>query len=279
MPTRRIISIASIDKSDRLRLVNRAWAETMAEALLAGDRLPPIEVVERDGRFRLVDGAHRTSAHEYAGRHEIEADVYSAHEFADEAAFRLREIKTNMLRNELTALEKSIALAAWKEIHEACFEAPKKGRRPKALDPEKLRQDSAAFTDRFSHAAAAALGISERSVRLSVQVANGIGLEIRERISEAPIADTMSELLQLAQQSPDRQEKIVGLLLLTPPAAPSVAEAIALLDRTPAPVKLSGWQKVSDTFSRLKAADQDAFFSAHADAIDRWLMTRGRKAA
>jgi len=36
---------------------------------------------------------------------------------------------------------------------------------------------------------------------------------------------------------------------------------------------------VSDKFSRLKEAEQAAFFQAHADAIDRWLITRRSKAA
>lgn len=276
---RRKIEISRIERSDRLRLVNRSWAQAMAEAIAAGDRLPSIEVVERDGGFRLIDGAHRTSAHEIAGLTEIEAEVYSVAEFSDEASIRLREIKTNMMRNEMTALERAVAIAAWKDLHEACFEPPKKGRKPKKLDDAKLLQNSAAFSARFSVTAAAALRISERSVFLAVQVANGIGLEIRERIHEAPIADTMSELLQLSHQAPDRQAKIVDLLLSEPPRAGSVAEAVAVLDVTPAPAKLAGWERVSDKFSRLSMVDQDRFFGAHADAIDRWLMARGRRAA
>lgn len=273
------IEIAKIDTSGRLRPINPTWSAAMAETLAAGERLPPIEVVERGEGYRLIAGGHRVDAHKIAGRTVIEAEVYSAASFADEAAIRLREIQENMLRFELTALDYAVHLATWKEIHEAAYAPPKRGRKAKQIDPEKLAQDSAAFAKSFSQAASEALRISERSIQVAVQVATGLGLEIRERIARAPIADVMSELLHLAHQEPARQAKIVDLLLAEPVGAASVAEAIAVLDATPAPVKLTGWQMVSDKFSRLKEAEQAAFFQAHADAIDRWLITRRSKAA
>lgn len=273
------IDISRIDATGRLRPINPDWSAAMAETLAAGERLPPIEVVERGEGYRLIAGGHRLDAHKIAGRATIEAEVYSAAAFLDEAAVRLREIKENMLRFELTALDRAVHLATWKEIHEAAYEAPKRGRKPKKIDAEKLAQDSAAFAKSFSKAAAAALRMSERSIQVAVQVAAGLALEIRERIARAPIADNISELLHLAHQAPERQAQIVGLLLADPAQAKSVAEAIAVLDRTPAPTRLTGWAKVSDTFSRLEPADQQRFFDAHADAVDRWLMARNRHAA
>ncbi len=275
----REIEILRIDATGRLRPINPTWSAAMAETLVAGERLPPIEVVERGADFRLIVGGHRLDAHRLVGRTVIEAEVYTAAEFADEAAIRLREIKENMLRFELTVLDRAVHLATWKEIHEATYEPPKKGRKPKKIDLEKLVQDSAAFSESFSATAAAALGISERSVRVAVQIASGIDLDIRDRIARAPIADVASELLQLAHQEPARQARIVDLMLSEPPRAGSVAEAVAVLDATPAPAKLIGWEKVSDRFSRLNRLEQDRFFAAHADAIDRWLATRGRRAA
>ena len=275
----REIQISRIDASGRLRPINPTWAAAFAEALAAGERLPPIEVVERGDGFRLISGGHRLHGHKIAEREVIEAEVYTAAAFADEAAIRLREIKENMLRFELTVLDRAVHLATWKEIHEASYEPAKRGRKPKKIDPEKLAQDSAAFSESFSATAAAALGVSERSIQVAVQIAVGIDLGIRERIAAAPIADVASELLQLAHQTQDRQARIVDLLLADPPRAGSVAEAVAVLDVTPAPAKLTGWEKVSDRFSRLNRLEQDRFFAAHADAIDRWLATRGRRAA
>lgn len=279
MPDIRPIRIDQIDTSGRLRAVRDAYVAAMVEAIQAGDALPPIDVVERDNAklpFRLVAGGHRTAAYAAAGSATIWARVFSAGEFADEAAIKLAEIKENMLRFELTVLDRAIHLAKWKEIHEATIPAPKRGRKPAAIDPEKLAQDSAAFSASFTTAAAEALKISERSVQVAVQIAAGIGAPIRDRITGAPIADSQSELLQLAAQAPDRQVAIVNLLLSTPPAARSVAEAVARLDRTPAPAKLAGWQKAAESFARLREQEQFAFFDANADKINLWLATRTR---
>ena len=130
------------------------------------------------------------------------------------------------------------------------------------------------FAASFSKVAAGALRISERSIFQAVQIASGIAPEVRGRISGAPIADITSELLQLAVQDEARQAQIVGLLLSEPAGATSVAEAIAVLDRIPAPVKLAGWEKVSDRFSRLSQPQQYQFFAAHADAIARWMAAK-----
>lgn len=273
------IEITRIDTSGRLRPINPTWSRAMSETLEHGEKLPPIEVVERGDGYRLIAGGHRVDAHVIAGRTVIDAEVYSASAFADEAAIRLREIKENMLRFELTALDRAVHLATWKEIHEAAYQPPKRGRKSKKIDPEKLAQDSAAFSMSFSKAASEALRLSERSIQVAVQIAAGIGLEIRERIAQAPFADIASELLQLSHQEEHRQAAIVDLLLAEEPQAGTVAEAIAILDRIPAPTKLAGWERVSDRFSRLDTSGQDRFFEAHSDAIDRWLMARGRRAA
>ena len=274
------IPISKIDRSGRIRALNPIWATTLAEQIIAGERLPPIEVVERPTGYRLIHGNHRTEGHLIASLEEIEAWVRTAEEFASEAAERLVEIKENLLRFELTALDRAVSLATWKEIHEAAYCPPKRGRRSLKIDPEKLAQDSAAFSKSFSKTASEALRISERSIQVAVQIASGIGLEIRERIAQAPIADVASELLQLSHQDDERQTAIVDLLLAEEPQAATVAEAIAILDRIPAPAKLGGWERVSDKFSRLSQADQYRLFAAHADAIDRWLLhSRGRRAA
>ena len=293
MSTLRTIHIADIDASNRLRAINPHWVETLAGQIESGVRLPPIEVVERpDGGYRLIAGGHRLGAHSKALQTEIEAQVWSASEFADEAAIRLREIHENMMRFELTALDRSVHLATWKEIHEAAAPPAKKGRKSAADREQEQRQNPAAistpigaggkqaqdsaaiFAGRFSTAAAAALRISERSVRAAVQIATGIGPALRQRIAAHDIADNAGELLLLASQSEDRQARIVNLMLSEPPEATRVADAIAVLDKVQPPPRLAAVAKLSERFSRLKEADQHVFFAAHADAIERWVAGR-----
>ncbi len=274
---RQRIEITKIDATNRLRPVNPTWVAAMAEQLAAGEELPAIEVVERGEGYRLIAGGHRLAAHIKIGLTEIDTDVLPAERFADEAAARLREIQENMIRYELTALDRAVHLATWKQIHETLAEPAKRGRKSKAEKTQnsakmELRQNSAAiFVGRFSAAAAEALKISERSVRAAVQVATDIPASIRERIAFLPIADTMSELLQLAALSPERQKTVADMLAAEPPHAGSVAEAVALINEAPKPAKPERWVKLSDTFSRLPKLEQTRFFEAHRDAIAAWM--------
>jgi ParB family chromosome partitioning protein len=218
-----------------------------------------------------VQGAHRLAAHVETGRTTIDARVFAAAEFVDEAAIRLREIRANMATIELTVLDRAVHLAAWKELYETVNTTERRGGKRRGIEVEINSQD---FAKRFSLAAAEALGISERSIQIAVQIASGIVPMVRARIALASIAKTASELLQLSHQDGTRQAAIVDLLLSDPPQAGSVAEAIAVLDRIPAPTKFAGWERVSDRFSRLSPADQGRFFAAHADAIDVWMAAR-----
>lgn len=271
----REIEISRIDATGRLRQINPGWVEAFSAEIAGGAVLAPIDVVETAAGFRLITGGHRLAAHVRLDREAITARVWPASAFPDEGSMRLKEIQENILRFEPTELDRAVAILHWKEIYEDTQPQPKRGRPAKEIAADSAR----IFAERFSTAAAKAMGISERSVQVAVQIATGLSSDTRSRIAAAVIADVQSELLQLAHQHPDRQARIVDLLLCDPPRAGSVAEAVAVLDATPAPAKLAGWERVSDRFSRLPMPEQDRFFAAHADAIDRWLTTRGRRAA
>lgn len=272
--TVKAIEIAKVDTSGRLRPINPTWVEAMTAELRDGASLPPIEVVERGDGYRLIAGGHRIAAVAATGATTIEARVWPADAFADEAAVRLREIQENMIRYELTALDRAVHLAAWKEIHEAMLATPKRGR--KSMQEKSSQDPAAIFVERFTAAAARVLQISERSVQDAVSIAKGIGPAIRQKIAAAPIADNAGELRLLASQHPDRQAKIVELLQAEPPIAGSVGEAIAILDRIPTPARPTAVDRLSDGFARLKDAERTRFFEAHADLILEWVASRGR---
>ena len=122
--------------------------------------------------------------------------------------------------------------------------------------------------------AATALGVSERSVFVALEIAKGIAAPIRARIAAHPIADRQIELIALAHEPEARQTQIVDLLLDPESGVHSVADAIAALDRRPRPSRAEPWEKLSGTFARLKPAQQRAFFEAHLDAITLWLAQR-----
>ena len=270
--TIREIEIDTIDRGDRLRATQPTWVDAFAEQLMAGDELPPIEVVERTGgRFRLIAGAHRLEAHMVAGRKTIVVDVKDPQVFADDDACVLREIKENFYRAGLTELDRCVGIAEWRRIFEAENGVNRGGRPRKEKTPEEI---SEVFCASFSTVAAAALGITDRSVRTALDIARGIKADIRARISAHPIADRQSELKGLAKQPPDRQSQIVDLLLDPTSRVDSVDEAIARIERTAAPSRKLPWEKLSDSFSRLTRPAQIRFFEQHADAITLWLAER-----
>lgn len=278
------VKISQIDATRGLRAVSDAWAQTMAEEAQrdGGPKWQPIDVVEvGTGKYRLVDGRRRLAASIRLGLDAVEARVLTAAEYADEATIQLHEIKANMLQSGVTALERAVYLAAWKDLHEAVNGPAKRGRKSAA----ELAQNSAAiqlgeFIGLFSAVAATTLGISERSVQVAVQVARGLSPTVKARIAPTPLADTMSELLLLSGETAERQERIVGLLLAEPPSALHVAEAIAIIDRVPAPRQLEMWETVYGRLSKLPDTQLDRLFDQMAPAIERWLAAKsGRKAA
>lgn len=279
------IKVSQIDASKGLRAVSEAWAQTMAEEAQrdGGPRWSPVDVVDLGSdKYRLVDGRRRLAAVLKVGLDEIDARVLTAAEYAEEASLQLHEIKANLFQSGVTALERAIYLSAWKTLHEAATGPAKRGRKSAA----ELAQTSAAiqageFVGLFSAVAAETLGISERSIQAAVQVARSLGENVRTRIASTPIANVMSELLQLSGETVDRQEKIVGLMLSEPPAANSVAEAIAIIDRVPPPKQLELWETVYVRLSKMTEAQQDRLFDQMAPAIERWFANRstGRKAA
>lgn len=270
------IEIARIDATERLRLLSQVWVDTMAAEIATGEPLPPIEAVETQGGYRLIAGAHRLAAAKQAGAIKIDARVWPMAEAPqDEAALRLREIKENIVRYELTELDRAVAILAWKEIYEGSQPLPKRGPKPKkAATPELIAESAKNFVVRFSAAAAEAMDISERSVQVSIQIASGLAIETRQRLSATPLANRQSELLQLSHQSAERQSLILDLLLAEEPQAHSVAEAVAVLDKVPPPLKITGWERVSDRFARLQPPEQFRFFDAHAEAVEMWLADR-----
>lgn len=268
--TRQTIKIADIDTTGRLRELRPDWVAAIAEQVQAGDVLPPIEVAKKpQGGWRLLIGGHRVAGHQQAGRTEIEADIadFSAD---DEPACRMREIKENLVRAELTVLDRAVALAEWKRIYEAANPLPKRGR--PTVD-EMFAETAKIFVERFSSAAAKALGVSERSIYAAVEIAS-IAATVRRELALHPIADNQAELLALARESAARQRQIAARLLDADSGITSVADAVAAIDKTPPPDRAPAWEKVSNTFSKLKAAEQYAFFDAHADAIKAWMQSK-----
>lgn len=265
-----IIKIAMIDVPAGRRKLDPAWVETLANLFSSQGQLSPIEVIADGDRFRLVFGHHRLAAARLIGWHEIDAVVKDAAAFSSESEIKLREITENLARRELSALDRAVDIARWREIYEATHLLVNRGGRPKKVT---LEETTANFAVSFSVAAQKAFGISERSIFNAVKIAS-IATDVRDRVALHAIADNQSELLALAAETADRQVDIAALLTAEPAQAASVADAIALIDRLPAPSREPRWQKLATDFSKMKESEQNRFFELHQAAIQRWMKGR-----
>ncbi len=278
----RTIALASVDVGGRLRALDPAWVNLLAEEIQADGQVEPIRVVERGARFQLIDGARRVAACRQLGRTGIEAKIEPEEALADDAFVRLGEIKGNFLRGELTMLERAYYVAAWRGVYESVNGTIRRGRKPKAGNsfqrngiPDAVNDDVAdAFAASLTEAAQKALQISQPTMSRYLRIAS-IPSEQGHRLVGHSSADSRVELLILAEQPSERQVSIIDMLTAAEPGAGTVAEAIVALDGAPVAPRLSPPERFHQTFARLQQRDQDRFFDLNADAIERWSAARG----
>lgn len=270
----REIPVAAINTAGRLRRVDPARAEALAVMISDGGLLQPIEVVAAGDAYRLVYGLHRLEAHRILGRATIQSKVLAEGSLI-EAELRLREILENMGQRPLSALDRAVHLAAWKDVYEALHPAARHGGKRSKVDAKDAEREQVAnLAARFSEVAQARVGLSERAIQRAVAIARAIGPEIRDRIALTPLADHQQSLEQLAAVPPARQAAVCDLLLADPPKAGTVADALALLDGTTT-VPTPAWSRLAGSLTRLPKVEQFAALDAIAPVVDEWRRARG----
>lgn len=280
-PTRgslQAIEISSIDVSPNHRKADPDWVRALREDIARLGQHTPIQIVDFGGRFQLIKGLRRMLAVEQLGLIHIDAFVQSAHEFSSEAAIRMEQISAQIMRRELSVLDRAVNVAAWRTIYETTTGLIRPGRKairgklaPNSEDV--LDEHAELFAGTFSEAAQRALGLNKDAVKRYLRIAK-IDTAVIDRIALHSIADNQSELLALTVETADRQAAIADLLLSQPAGASSVAGALYIIDGTlPAPV-LAPWETFSQRFTNLKEPDQERFFELHTAAIERWQAKR-----
>ncbi len=272
------IEISLIDIAKGRRVADPAWEEAIAADMVRNGQIEPIEVVEAGPRFRLIDGLHRIGARTMRGEMLVTAKIKTSAEVATDAMMTLREIAANFMRRELSVLDKARDVARWREVYEQASGSVKPGRRAirgksAPNSEEELEAQSELFARGFSEASQAALGLNKDAVKRYFRIAR-IDDDVRQRISLDKIANNQSELLALAAEPAERQTAIVNLLLSIPPAAGSVADAIAIIDRIPPVRKVDAWERVSDKFSKLPDAAKRRFLIEHWELVEAIMAER-----
>nr|WP_272877298.1 ParB N-terminal domain-containing protein [Neoroseomonas eburnea] len=263
------IPLDQIDVGERLRAVDNDYVALIAESLAERGLDTPIIVSGpgANGRHTLIAGGHRVAAARLAGWSEIPAKVVEV----DELQAKLIEIDENLIRRELSALDRAVFLAERKRIYEALNPETAHGKAKKNKGLEKWTSLST-FAERFSKATATKLGVDERTIRRAVARA-AIIPEVRALIASHPIADSGAELDQLAGQTPERQREIAERLVREGATARTVASAL---------VEIVGKPRVSDAVeidrqyrAIMSAWGKASYVRAQQQFLDVICATRG----
>jgi len=269
----RKIPVSQIDiPDDRLRQPRPGRIELLAADIKANGLLQPIIVVEEEnGRFTLIDGAHRLTACDlHLGWAEIDARVTPV-AWVKAQERRVQEIMANLNREGLTMLERAESLAALKVVHEQLYPEAKKGGDRRSA---KRKNQSEIFSLRSE--AAEKANLSCRAIEIAVAIVAKLDPDVKPRLRETWLENHQAGLRLLSEQPAQLQHHICDLLFSTPPEATSVADAIVLAEGRRLPGSAEKLlTSVMNNFSKLSDRDRRAVFAAHEDEIRSYAQEKG----
>lgn len=219
------LKVADIQIGERLRQIDAAHAEMLAESLRQTGRLRnrPEVRLQKKGKaviHTLIAGGHRMRAVEIAGWDEVEVDVYEGTD--DEV--RLWEIDENLVRHELNPLDRAVFLAERQAIYLRMHPETAAG-----VAGAEAKHGRANDIMSFAAATAEKCGWTIRTIQRAVSIAEGLRPDVRSRIAGTPLVHKQSELLALIKASHSEQHAILDLLLTEPPQSKTVEAAIKLV--------------------------------------------------
>ena len=240
------IPVDLIDAGPRKRELDPDWAALIAETMRDRGQDTPIIVREAspDGRHLLVAGMHRLAALQIAGIGTADAFVFTGSDLEAE----LVEIDENLIRRELSELDRATFLAERQRIWQALYPATKPGGDRRS---DQIRKSAnlvqAALTERFSDATARKLGVSSDTIDRAIRRFRAIAEDVRKRLATTRIAQVGSELDALARFSHEQQRRIAAELLAAEAPAATVRQAAIRLRYVTVPAV----NPVDDQFRRI----------------------------
>lgn len=210
------IAIDLIDDTNRLRPVNMDWAETIAASVEQKGLDTPISVRPTEGgRFILVAGGHRLAAMKLLGWTELKVGDHVIIRDMSDLQARLAEIDENLIRHELTPLDRAIFLAQRKEVYEAMHPETAHGGDRKSkktkdeIKSQTLRLDLPA---RFTAEASERVGLSERTIQLALMLVEKLSPKTIDALRGTALERNFSALMTLAQEGHTDQFALAKLI-------------------------------------------------------------------
>ena len=250
----REIAIADITVADRLRSVDDVWVDALATTIAAHGQPHPILLAKAGEGWLLLDGEHRLKACDKLGQATVLATLVEA----SAAEQRLLQIDANLIRRDLNPLDRAAFLAERKKVYEELHPETKAG-----VAGALAKHGSANDIMSFAAETAEKIGLSRKSIERAVSIHFQIDEATRKRIAGTPIAEKQNELLALAKEGPQRQTRIVDMLLGG--EARNVRAAVRILDGHAEPASIGAdanerqLKRLMDAWARASAKARRGF--------------------
>ncbi|MCB1477689.1 MAG: ParB N-terminal domain-containing protein [Rhodobiaceae bacterium] len=279
-----IIPVSKITLGERLREIDPNWVAVLASSIGEKGLQQPVVVEETDdGKgFKLVIGGHRLEAIRSLEHDEIRAVVYPTGAL-DESQAKLLELTENLLRFDLTALDRALHLKSLKDIHLALNPHAGRGgdRKSDAAKAELANQTdnvSVWFGKPFSEATAEATGFDQRTVYRSISIAEKLTDHSIDKLCLTEHAKNQSGLIALSKLNADQQRMVCNMLTRAKQPVATLADAINEVAGRPKSDECASFvSSFVNSYRRLKLKPQhqDAVFSAIEEDFLKWHAKRG----
>ena len=235
------LPISSIFVGDRARPVDEEVAAAIAASMADRGLINPITVRATPAAnggstpWTLIAGGHRLFAAKLNNWDEIDAIVVSA----DAAEAQLIEISENLYRNDLTALDRSIFVAKFRELYEEKFGKISQGgdRKSKSNDWTLVFSPGRELSDRVQDR----FGFGRSTYFNVTKIGQSLHPALRQALRGTEAEDDQKLLLKLASLPEAKQAGIAAGLKIEPdvrkvldadrPAAPPIDVQASLLKK------------------------------------------------
>jgi ParB family transcriptional regulator, chromosome partitioning protein len=198
------VDINEIVVANRKRGLNQDKVTELANSINEIGLMQPIGINKINNHYELIFGLHRLEAFKLLKKENIPSNVF---EFGNDEFLlivELMEIDENLLHNDLDVLERGEHWLRRKEILIELGKWKNQGNQPKS---EMISDLKIGTIDLGKE-----IGISDRSIRQNIQIARDIPDEIKNSIRDTSLADSTTQLLDLARMGLNEQKKVATLV-------------------------------------------------------------------
>lgn len=204
------IEVSSIHVGERQRPIDEEHALAIAASMEERGLINPITVRSTPNQnggktpFTLVAGGHRLFGAKHLGWEEVDAMMVAAD--ASEAV--LIEISENLIRNDLSALDRAQFVSKFRETIEEVHGDIHRGRPKKGHDGPIIFLPGRELSERVQER----LGISHRTFKRISQIAVHLHPDLRQAVRGTEIENDQSKLIKLAKLDVEAQLKLAAAM-------------------------------------------------------------------